>query len=77
MNAFLATLRDDERMALRSEIGESDEVVDDGLQAVEAALSMLSSVVLQKRDAAVKAALKEPGITAAIHKATIHKANNS
>ncbi len=64
VNAFLAALRDDERMALRGEIGESDEVIDDGLQAAEAALSMLSSVVLQKRDAAVKAALKEPGITA-------------
>lgn len=64
VNAFLGTLREDERMALNREMGEADGVVDDGLQAAEAALGMLSSVVLQKRDAAVKAALKEPGISA-------------
>jgi DNA primase len=34
----------------------------EGLPDVESALALLSSTVLQKRDAAVKAALKEPGL---------------
>ncbi len=63
VNAFLASLRPGEQAALNSGMGSSDAVVPDGLQAAEQALGMLSSVVLQKRDAAVKAALKEPGIS--------------
>ncbi len=63
VNAFLASLRPGEQAALNAGMGSSDAVVPDGLQAAEQALGMLSSVVLQKRDAAVKAALKEPGIS--------------
>jgi hypothetical protein len=36
---------------------------EEGLQSAEQALGMLSSLVLQKRDAALKAALKKPGIS--------------
>ena len=35
----------------------------DGMQAAEQALSLLSATVLQRRDAAVKAELKQPGLS--------------
>lgn len=62
VNTFLASLKRSEQMALNSEIGSTESDAIDGLQAAEQALGMLSSVVLQKRDAAVKSALREPGI---------------
>jgi DNA primase len=62
VNAFLATLPESDRLALmRDAVIEGAPV--DGMQAAEHALSLLSGVVLQRRDAAVKAALKEPGLS--------------
>ncbi len=63
VNAFMAGLRKGEQMALHTLMGAIEGNAEDGLQAAEQSLGMLSSVVLQKRDAAVKAALKEPGIS--------------
>ncbi|MFD2257722.1 DNA primase [Luteolibacter algae] len=63
VNAFVASLRKREQMALHREMSLLEMNPGDGLQAAEQALGMLSSVVLQKRDAAVKAALTKPGIT--------------
>ncbi len=62
VNAFMAGLRKGEQMALHKEMGAVESSVEDGMQAAQQALGMLSAVVLQKRDAAVKAALKEPGL---------------
>jgi DNA primase len=62
VNAFLGTLPECDRLALlRDAVIEGAPV--DGMQAAEHALSLLSGVVLQRRDAAVKAALKEPGLS--------------
>lgn len=63
VNAFLATLSEPDRLAL-SQTGADDggQTIDDGLKAAEEALGLLSAIVLQKKDAAVKAALKEPGL---------------
>jgi len=63
VNAFLAGLRKSEQLALHKEMGAISSASEDGLQAAERTLGMLSSIVLQKRDAAVKAALQEPGLT--------------
>ncbi len=63
VNTFMAGLKRGEQMALHKEMGAVQSTVEDGIQAAEQALGMLSSVVLQKRDAAVKAALNEPGIS--------------
>jgi DNA primase len=63
INAFVAGLRKSEQIALHKEMGSSPTLAEDGIQAAEQALGMLSSIVLQKRDAAVKAALQEPGIS--------------
>jgi DNA primase len=62
VNAFVSSLSKGEQRALLGEMGSLDMVVENGLQAAEQALGMLSAAVLQKRDAAVKAALKEPGL---------------
>jgi DNA primase len=62
VNAFLATLPECDRLSLlRDAVIEG--APEDGMQAAEHALSLLSGVVLQRRDAAVKAALKEPGLS--------------
>ena len=63
INAFVAGLRKSEQLALHKEMGAISSVLEDGLQAAEQTLGMLSSIVLQKRDAAVKAALQEPGLS--------------
>jgi len=65
VNAFIGTLPECDRMALsiRDEVMEG--APDDGMSAADHALAMLSGTVLQRRDAAVKAAMKEPGIPAA------------
>ncbi|QTN31321.1 DNA primase [Akkermansiaceae bacterium] len=63
VNAFISGLRKSEQMALNKLMGAGDVTPADGLQAAEQSLGMLSAVVLQKRDAAVKAALNEPGIS--------------
>lgn len=63
VNAFISGLRPGEQMSLNRAMSGIEGNADDGLQSAEQALGMLSSVVIQKRDAAVKAALKEPGIS--------------
>lgn len=63
VNAFVSSLRKSEQLALHNVIGGVEIKSDEGLQSAEQALGMLSSIVLQKRDAAVKAALKEPGLS--------------
>lgn len=64
VNAFLSTLKEEDRLALARETSSLDGVTLDGLQAAEHSLAMLSATVLQRRDAAVKAALKQPGLPA-------------
>ena len=63
VNAFIAGLKAGEQRALNAEMGGQEAMAVDGLASAEQALGMLSAVVLQRRDAAVKAALKEPGIS--------------
>jgi len=63
VNAFVAGLRKSEQLALHKEMGASPAATEDGLQAAEQTLGMLSSIVLQKRDTAVKASLQEPGLS--------------
>jgi DNA primase len=63
VNAFLAGLPECDRLALLREVV-LEGAPQDGMSAAEHALALLSGTVLQKRDAAVKAALKEPGLAA-------------
>ena len=63
VNAFLSSLRKSEQIALHEQMGSVEIKSDDGLHSAEQALGMLSSIVLQKRDASVKAALNEAGLT--------------
>lgn len=62
VNAFLSALPDSDRMALAHETSSLEGVTLDGLEAAEQALALLSGTVLQRRDAAVKAELKQPGL---------------
>ena len=62
VNAFLAGLPEPDRLALQREVALTG-APDDGMLAAEHALSLLSGTVLQRRDASVKAALKQPGLT--------------
>ncbi len=62
VNAFLGGLPEADRLALTREVVLEGAPLD-GMQAAEHALALLSATVLQRRDAAVKAALKEPGIS--------------
>ena len=64
VNAFIGSLPEGDRRALIEDPINLEGVPEDGMLAVEHALALLSGTVLQKRDAAVKAALKEPGISA-------------
>ena len=64
VNTFLGGLPEADRLAL----GEGDSVgmeggLADGVLAAEHALAMLSATVLQRRDARVKADLKQPGLS--------------
>lgn len=62
VNAFLGGLPECDRLALiRDAVLEG--APEDGMLAAEHALALLSATVLQRRDAAVKATLKEPGIS--------------
>jgi DNA primase len=62
VNAFLGSLPESDRLTLiRDAVLEG--APEDGMLAAEHALALLSGTVLQRRDAAVKAALKEPGIS--------------
>lgn len=63
VNSFLESLPEPERAALL-DVTHHEATPEDELNAAEHALASLSSIVLQKRDAAVKAALKQPGLAA-------------
>jgi DNA primase len=63
VNAFLAGLPEPDRMALMRDAA-LEGAPDDGMMAAEHALALLSGTVLQRRDASLKAALKEPGLSA-------------
>lgn len=63
VNRFIASLPEADQLALNSaEIHDSDGMPGDGQQAAEHALAVLSGIVLQRRDARVKADLKQPGL---------------
>ncbi len=62
VNAFLGRLPECDRLALMKHVV-LEGAPQDGMLAAEHALALLSGTVLQRRDAAVKAALKEPGLT--------------
>ena len=61
INSFLAELPPADRLALTHTLA-MDNQPWDGMPDAESTLALLSATVLQRRDAAVKAALKEPGI---------------
>jgi DNA primase len=61
VNAYLATLPDADRLALADD-SMTGAPEGTGIADAEQALARLSGLVLQKRDAAVKAALREPGL---------------
>ncbi|MFU8892210.1 MAG: DNA primase [Luteolibacter sp.] len=64
VNAFISSLPEPDQLALASDPHAIHEAPADGRSAAEHALAMLSSTVLQLRDAAIKAELKQPGIAA-------------
>ncbi|NJM38897.1 MAG: toprim domain-containing protein [Akkermansiaceae bacterium] len=64
VNAFISSLPEADRLALAGESISLDGVSLDGVQAAEQTLSLLSGTVLQRRDAAVKAELKKPNLSA-------------
>ncbi|MBK1881524.1 DNA primase [Luteolibacter pohnpeiensis] len=64
VNAFIGGLPEKDRLALLKDPIGLEGAPDDGMQAAEHALALLSATVLHKRDAAVKAALREPGLKA-------------
>ena len=74
VNAFVAGLRKGEQLALSRLMGADEAAPPDGLQAAAQSLGMLSAVVLQKRDAAIKAALNEPGLPVDRMKALLEEA---
>lgn len=61
INAFVGSLPEADRQALMGKAG-LEGAPEDAMQAAEHALALLSGTVLQKRDAAVKAALKKPNL---------------
>ncbi|MGL5019429.1 MAG: DNA primase, partial [Luteolibacter sp.] len=63
VNTFISDLSESDRLALAHETSSLDGVSLDGMQAAEQALALLSGTVLQRRDAAVKAELKQAGLT--------------
>ena len=63
LNMFMAGLPEGDRLALSAESQDWWEADIDPMQAAEHALASLSALVLQRRDAAVKAAMKEPGLS--------------
>ena len=62
VNLFIGGLTEADRLALNREVL-LEGAPADGMLAAEHALAILSGTVLQRRDAAVKAALREPGIS--------------
>jgi len=74
VNAFIGGLAESDRLALAHETSSLDGVSLDGMQAAEQALALLSGTVLQRRDAAVKAELKQAGLTAVRMIELLHEA---
>ncbi|MEY4570692.1 MAG: primase, partial [Verrucomicrobiota bacterium] len=64
VNTFMSGLSEGDRLALAHETSSLDGVSLDGMQAAEQALALLSGTVLQRRDAAVKAELKQADLSA-------------
>lgn len=62
VNAFLGGLPEADRLALHGDSLALDGAPLDGMQAAEHALAVLSATVLQRRDARVKADLKQPNL---------------
>lgn len=62
VNAFLSGLPEADRLSLSQEVALEGAPMD-GMLAAEHALALLAATVLQRRDAAVKAALKDPGLS--------------
>lgn len=62
VNSFLGGLEEADRLALSREVV-MEGAPEDGVLAAEHALALLSATVLQRRDAAVKAELKQPGLS--------------
>jgi DNA primase len=63
VNVFIGGLAEADRLALGGDSVVLEGVSADGLQAAESALAMLSATVLQRRDARVKADLKQAGLS--------------
>lgn len=63
VNTFLASLPEGDRLSLAHETQALEGVTLDGMQAAEQALALLSGTVLQRRDAAVKAEMKQAGLS--------------
>lgn len=63
VNAFIGGLPEADRLTLGGESVVMEGEAADGMQAAEHALAMLSATVLQRRDARVKADLRQPGLT--------------
>ncbi|MES2920328.1 MAG: DNA primase [Verrucomicrobiota bacterium] len=74
VNVFIGGLSEPDRLALARETSSLEGVSLDGMQAAEQALALLSGTVLQRRDAAVKAELKQPGLTAVRMIELLHEA---
>ena len=74
VNTFMGGLSEADRLALARETSSLDGVSLDGMQAAEQALALLSGTVLQRRDAAVKAELKQAGLSAARMVELLHEA---
>ncbi len=62
INAFIGSLPEADRQALMGEAG-LEGAPEDAMQAAEYSLALLSSTVLQRRIAAVKAEQKQPGLS--------------
>ena len=63
VNVFLGGLPAADRMALGNDAALMEGMPTEGMQAAEHTLAMLSATVLQRRDARVKADLKQPGLS--------------
>ena len=74
VNTFMSGLSESDRLALAHETSSLEGVSLDGMQAAEQALALLSGTVLQRRDAAVKAELKQAGLSAGRMIELLHEA---
>jgi hypothetical protein len=70
----MSGLSESDRLALAHETSSLEGVSLDGMQAAEQALALLSGTVLQRRDAAVKAELKQAGLSAGRMIELLHEA---